>query len=47
MPAANPMDRKRTLGEDFKSGATRRKGARHGALRWSDGDFGTKGEDEA
>lgn len=47
MPATNPMDRKRELGNDFMSGATRRKGARHGALRWNDGDYGQKDGDLA
>eukprot|EP00815_Leptocylindrus_aporus_P009111 CAMPEP_0116052682 /NCGR_PEP_ID=MMETSP0322-20121206/1712_1 /TAXON_ID=163516 /ORGANISM="Leptocylindrus danicus var. apora, Strain B651" /LENGTH=679 /DNA_ID=CAMNT_0003535651 /DNA_START=176 /DNA_END=2215 /DNA_ORIENTATION=- len=47
MPAYNPLDFKKTGGDDFISGATRRRGARHGALRWNDGDFGRKDIDEA
>eukprot|EP00816_Leptocylindrus_hargravesii_P005025 CAMPEP_0196807260 /NCGR_PEP_ID=MMETSP1362-20130617/7221_1 /TAXON_ID=163516 /ORGANISM="Leptocylindrus danicus, Strain CCMP1856" /LENGTH=583 /DNA_ID=CAMNT_0042181101 /DNA_START=229 /DNA_END=1980 /DNA_ORIENTATION=+ len=47
MPAVNPMDRKdMAKGQTFKSGATRRKGARHGALRWNDGDYGSKASDD-
>lgn len=47
MPAVNPMDRKDLAkGQSFKSGATRRKGARHGALRWNEGDYGSKASDD-